>query len=235
VSENNNGLKKVLEELLAHRDSDGKPLTQQSMADKLNADNLPSLSGKPWSKYSVRRILKNLGLRTVTSASTASKKKPPRPKARKKATARKTTPVRSSKKKQLPDETALKASSPLMQWNYYESIRGVFEELTKEPCSSESLADQLNARKILTADGQSWDVASVSRVLKVLKPQTTAVQIDDAEIRERIKQGVYDTDTERFVALPVEKKGKKEKRAKKEKPKKKNKKKGGGKAKKSKK
>ncbi|MCB1904347.1 MAG: hypothetical protein KDI18_09710, partial [Gammaproteobacteria bacterium] len=54
--------------LLSIRDENGQGLTQQGMADKLNADGILSLTGQPWSKYSVRRILKKLELQTEISA-----------------------------------------------------------------------------------------------------------------------------------------------------------------------
>lgn len=46
--------------LIAYRDQDNKPMTQQAMADALNAEGVPSLSGQAWSKYSVRRMLNKL-------------------------------------------------------------------------------------------------------------------------------------------------------------------------------
>lgn len=46
--------------LIAHRDEDNKPMTQQAMADTLNAEGVSSLTGQAWSKYSVRRMLNKL-------------------------------------------------------------------------------------------------------------------------------------------------------------------------------
>jgi hypothetical protein len=62
VTQQNDELETYFSELVAHRDENNKPMTQQAMADQLNAKGVPSLSGKPWSKYSVRRMLNKLSL-----------------------------------------------------------------------------------------------------------------------------------------------------------------------------
>lgn len=58
-------LRERFKALTAHRGKDGKPYTQQEMAEKLNKDGVLSLSGKSWSKYSVRRILRKLELESL--------------------------------------------------------------------------------------------------------------------------------------------------------------------------
>jgi len=60
LSEIDQALRAHFDRLLSVCAADGKPLTQQAMADQLNQANIPSLSGRPWSKYSVRRILRKL-------------------------------------------------------------------------------------------------------------------------------------------------------------------------------
>ncbi|MCP4289430.1 MAG: hypothetical protein GY792_34255 [Gammaproteobacteria bacterium] len=174
--------------LLATRNKNGQGLTQQGMADKLNADKVLSLTGQPWSKYSVRRILKKLALQTESSSS-QTKSNPSR-----------VTPVTENTERDLDEH------SPLRQWSYYESIRGVIEELTAKPYKVKDLAKQLNAREIVTSDGQPWDESAVSRAVRTLKPSNNGVQSSDDEIRISIKQGLYNTEFERFIAVPVEKK-----------------------------
>ncbi len=106
------GEKRVrLQKLAASRDGNGKGLTQQPMADTLNTEGIPSLLGKPWSTYSIRHTLKKLDLQS---------------------SAKTTRPRRSvstaSPSLAQPEEMVehkLKQTSPLMQWNYYESIRWV--------------------------------------------------------------------------------------------------------------
>ena len=122
MTEQSEKLKTYFAEFIAYRDKNDKPMTQQGMADKLNSKGVGSLSGKPWSKYSVRRMLNklNLGETAVVAKSTRSKGK----------------------------TTAAKGAS-----------------------------------------------------------------LSDDEIRARIKKGVYDTDEERFVALPAADKGKQKKGA----------------------
>lgn len=203
--------------LLAVRNEDGQGLTQQGMADKLNADGVLSLTGQPWSKYSVRRILKKLSMQTEASASQAKSSFSPSP----------VTLSAEQKERDLDDK------SPLRQWSYYESIRTVVEELTAKPYTAQDLAQQLNERNVATSDGKPWDDSAVSRALRTLRPSNTGVESSDDEIRNRIKQGWYDTESERFIAVPKgkkarkklsassdtkpEKKQKKEKKAKKEK------------------
>ncbi|MCB1760237.1 MAG: hypothetical protein KDI68_10730 [Gammaproteobacteria bacterium] len=194
-------LRPMFTELLAYRDDEAQPLTQQGMAEKLNADGVLSLTGQPWSKYSVRRILKKLGMQTATSASQG----------------RAAPPV------VMVSEHQLDENSPLRQWGYYESIRGVVEELTADNYTPQSLAKALNAREVATIDGSAWDKQSVERVLKTLKPSDAGNEFSDDEIRQRIRQGHYDTATERFVAVAVKaeksKENKKEKKGKKSKKK----------------
>ena len=119
-------MRPLFTELLAVRDENDQGLTQQGMADKLNTDGVLSLTGQPWSKYSVRRILKKLGLQTVTSATQGRAAPPP--------------PVI------LANEHQLDENSPLRQWGYYESIRSVVEELTADNDTPQSLAKALNER-----------------------------------------------------------------------------------------
>jgi len=115
-----NDLKPIFEKLTSYRDKEGRPLTQQAMADRLNADGVLSRTGQVWSKYSVRRLLKSLTLQAM-----------------------------------IPDGKKIRADTP---------------------------------------DS---------------RPAGTA--IDDDEIRSRIKQGLYDTPTERFVAQAIVTQGKKSK------------------------
>jgi hypothetical protein len=206
VEESVEKMRPLFIELLAFRDAEDQALTQQGMAEKLNADGVLSLTGQPWSKYSVRRILKKLGLQTATSASQGRAAPPPPPAV-------------------IVSDHQLDENSPLRQWGYYESIRGVIEELTADSYTPQSLAKALNAREVATIDGTAWSKQSVERVLKTLKPSDAGNQFSDDEIRQRIRQGHYDTATERFVAVAVKseksKEGKKEKKGKKGKSKKK--------------
>lgn len=96
------------ERLLAIKDPEGQGLTQQGMADTLNGEGVLSLTGQPWSKYSVRRILKKLELQT--EASIIQAKNQPAP-----VSSNRAAPSR---------EPTLSANSPLRQWSFYESIRG---------------------------------------------------------------------------------------------------------------
>ncbi|HHH38055.1 MAG TPA: hypothetical protein ENK50_00555 [Sedimenticola sp.] len=198
MTDRDEAIRKRFQELTAVRDSKGNALTQQGMADTLNEEGFPSLSGQPWSKYSVRRVLKNLSLQGTASSS------PPQRQAgrsrRKEPPAAPSTPV-------LPDEEPvtqeprLKDSSPLMQWNYYESIRDVITDLAGRH-SEKEMAGRLNEMEVPTADGKPWRVETVSRVLKVLNP-SSQVQISEEVIRDRIRMGWYDTETERFIAVPA--------------------------------
>lgn len=113
-------LEKHFVQLVAHRDENGKPMTQQAMADKLNSEGVLSLAGKSWSKYSVRRMLNKLNLNESPEAG---------------------KPTRS---------------------------------------------------KAVKAGGKSTNLS-------------------DDEIRARIRKGLYDTDEERFIVLPVADKGNKQK------------------------
>ena len=137
MTEQSEKLKKYFDELIEYRDENNKPMTQQGMADKLNSKGVQSLSGKPWSKYSVRRMLTKLN--TAGSAVVA---------------------------------------------------------------------------KSTRSRGKTATAKSAS--------------LSNDEIRARIKQGMYDTEEERFVALPASSKGKGKgkKAAQAEKPDKKKKKKG---------
>jgi len=82
------------------------------------------------------------------------------------------------------------------------------------------MADRLNADGVLSRAGQPWSKYSVRRLLKSLTLQAmipsgkqikantsdnrpVGTAIDDDEIRSRIKQGLYDTATERFVAQTI--------------------------------
>jgi len=179
--------------LLAVRNEKGQGLTQQGMADKLNADGVLSLTGQPWSKYSVRRILKKLELQTEASAGQVKSS----------STFSRTVAATEQKERDLDEK------SPLRQWSYYESIRGVIEELTAQPYTVQDLAQQLNERKIATSDGKLWSESAVTRALRTLKPSNTGVQSSDDEIRSRIKQGWYDTESERFIAVSKGKKASK--------------------------
>lgn len=177
-------LKPLLEKLIALRDAEGNGLTQQAIADKLNADGVLSLTGAAWSKYSVRRILKKMNLQTAISA-TQFDVPEPQPAARRKP------------------EGALRADSPLRQWSYFESIRDAIEKLTSKPYTPKDLAAKLNKRQVPTLDGRSWTTDSVTRALKVLSPDATRSMPDDDEIRENIRRGLYDTDREQFVSVRV--------------------------------
>ena len=176
--------------LLEIRNENGQGLTQQGMADKLNADGVLSLTGQPWSKYSVRRILKKLDMQTEASASLAKNNPVP------------SHPTIAAEHK----ERDLDENSPLRQWSYYESIRGVIEELTENPYTVQDLVQQLNERKIATSDGKLWSEAAVTRALRTLKPSSSSGQSSDDEIRNRIRQVWYDTESERFIAVPKTKK-----------------------------
>ena len=55
-------LRARLAELLSQQDQDHKEFTQQKMADRLNEEGVASPSGKPWTVYSIRRIMKKLEL-----------------------------------------------------------------------------------------------------------------------------------------------------------------------------
>ena len=180
--------------LLSIRDENGQGLTQQGMADKLNADGILSLTGQPWSKYSVRRILKKLELQTEISANQSKSSFTPSYQSA----------AAESKERDLDEH------SPLRQWSYYESIRGVIEELTAQPYTVQDLVQQLNERQVATTDGGQWSESAVTRALRTLKPNNNSIQSSDDEIRNRIRQGFYDTESERFVALPKEKKDKKQ-------------------------
>lgn len=177
--------------LLTVRNENGQGLTQQGMANRLNADGVLSLTGQPWSKYSVRRILKKLNMQTEISAS-QSKNDP--------TTGDATIAAGEYRERDLDE------NSPLRQWSYYESIRGVIEELTAKPYTVQDLARQLNERGVATTDGAPWNESAVARALRTLKPSDSSVQSSEDEIRNRIKQGWYDTASERFIAVPAEKK-----------------------------
>jgi hypothetical protein len=177
-------LKPLLEKLIALRDAEGNGLTQQAIADKLNAEGVLSLTGAAWSKYSVRRILKKMNLQTVISA-TQFDVPEPQPAARRK------------------QEGALRADAPLRQWSYFESIRNAIEKLTSKPYTPKDLAAKLNKQQVPTLDGKSWTTDSVTRALKVLSPDATRSIPDDDEIRENIRRGLYDTDTEQFVSVRI--------------------------------
>ena len=175
-----------LTKLAAYRDENDKGLTQQAMADTLNTEGVPSLSGKPWSTYSIRHILKKLDLHSSAKITrpgqTVSKASPP------------------SGQLEKVVEHKLKHTSPLMQWNYYESIRDVVEDLVKRYGSKKSLVEKLNKMGVATADGSQWNEAAVSRALRVLQP-TSAVQTSDDLIRQQIKEGRYDTEEESFICV----------------------------------
>ena len=175
--------------LLAYRDQNDKCLTQQALADTLNTEGVPSLSGKPWSTYSIRRILKKLDLHPSAGVIPSKQTVP-------KAT------LPPDEPEEVVVEHRLKQTSPLMRWNYYESIRDVVEDLTKRHHSVERLVGKLNKMGVPTADGSPWNETAVSRVLKVLQP-ISAVQagVSDDVIRERIKEGWYDTEEESFVCV----------------------------------
>ncbi|MCP4993787.1 MAG: hypothetical protein GY934_08380 [Gammaproteobacteria bacterium] len=191
MSEKETLIRARLTELVAYRDENDKGLTQQAMADTLNTEGVPSLSGKPWSTYSIRHTLKKLGLSSSTKitrpAQTVSKASPPSTQPEKEV------------------EHKLKDTSPLMQWNYYESIRGVVEDLVKKYDSNKSLAEKLNKMNVATADGSLWNEAAVSRALRVLQPtsavQPSDVQTSDDLIRQQIKKGWYDTEEESFICV----------------------------------
>jgi len=177
-----------LEKLVAYRDENDNGLTQQAMADALNKEGILSLSGQAWSKYSIRRILKKLDLNSPTQ-----KKRPGQ------STSNVSSPL-GQPEEEPAVEHKLKQSSPLMQWNYYESIRDTILDLMKKHGSEGSLVKKLNKTGILTADGSPWNEAAVSRVLRVLQP-ASSVQHPDDLIREQIKEGRYDTDEERFICV----------------------------------
>lgn len=177
-------LRPLLEKLIALRDAEGSGLTQQAIADRLNAEGVLSLTGAAWSKYSVRRILKKMNLQTAISA-TQFDVPEPQPAARRKP------------------EGALRADAPLRQWSYFESIRDAIEKLTSKPHTPKDLAAKLNKRQIPTLDGKPWSTDSVTRALKVLSPDATRSVPDDDEIRENIRRGLYDTDTEQFVSVRI--------------------------------
>ena len=188
-------LRPQFDKLLAIRNENDQGLTQQGMADILNAENILSLTGQPWSKYSVRRILKKLALQTEASANLTKSNPSLIPVA--------PTPAAEYKERDLDEH------SPLRQWSYYESIREVVEELTATPYTPQDLAKKLNEREVATSDGEPWDERAVTRALRTLKPSHNGVHSSDDEIRNRIRQGWYDTESERFTAVPVEKKEKK--------------------------
>lgn len=199
MTEADNTIQKRFEQLIAQHDEKGARLTQKTMADRLNAEGFPSLSGQPWSKYSIRRVLKNLSLQGTASSSPTrrSHRKP----VAKPAPAMPERPATEEEEKEVV-EHKLKDTSPLMQWNYYESIRDVIVKLTSKPYSEEKLAARLNKMAVPTADGNPWFASTVSRVVKVLSPSNT-VQTSEDVIRDRIKLGWYDTETERFIAVAV--------------------------------
>jgi len=188
-------LRAVFAKLVAYRDKEDKPLTQQAMADQLNADGVLSLSGKSWSKYSVRRILKKFDFQDSASITSGG-----RVKAKKEAI--------SKQSMKEPAEEGLKETAPLRQWSYYESIRAVVEELLQKPYTNESIARELNKKSIATTTGAPWDSTSAARAVKALGSKATPSQVSDDEIRDRIRKGWYDTEWERFVAVPVKKKKK---------------------------
>lgn len=186
MSEKEALIRAQLKKLAASRDENGKSLTQQAMADTLNTEGVPSLSGKPWSTYSIRHILKKLDLQSSTKTT--------RPK--------RSVSTASPSLAQPEDvvEHKLKKTSPLMQWNYYESIRGVVEDLVKRYDSNKRLAEKLNKMGVATADGSQWSETAVSRALRVLQP-ASAVQTSDDLIRQQIKDGRYDTEEESFICV----------------------------------
>lgn len=233
-------LRKVFVDLLKERDENGRKLTQEALADRLNADRVPSFSGNPWSKYAVRRMLKRLNLQA--------------PNARRSKNVEAAAAVMAQAVAEQGGTADLSDTSPLRQWGYYESIRGLFEELTSEPYTEKGLADELNQRGITTVDKKAWDQKSVTRALSALQSSANAspalLALDtlpsggapsDDQVRERIEAGYYDTDRFRYVAVARkgpklkkqaaaapeaaedkgEKKGKKEKEGKKKKGKKK--------------
>jgi len=183
-------LRPIFEKLIVLRDADGNGLTQQVIADRLNADGVLSLTGTAWSKYSVRRILKKMTLQTAISANQYDAPEPP-PESRKKS------------------DGGLKADAPLRQWSYFESIRDAIEKLASKPYTPKELAAKLSKRQIPTLDGKPWTNDSATRILKVLSPGTARSVSDDDEIRENIRQGLYDTDTEQFVSVRITGKGNK--------------------------
>lgn len=194
-------LRKVFLDLQKIRDADNKGLTQEAMAEKLNKDKVPSFSGNPWSKYAVRRMLKKLDLQSPNT-------RDPRTKAS----------IISS----VPAQTeaglvaGLSDSSPLRQWGFYESIRGIFDELTSGNYTEQGLADELNQRGITTFEKKTWDEKSVARALTALRSSSNASSallaldalpsgelLSDDAIRRKIKAGDYDTEKERFVAVAI--------------------------------
>ena len=177
-----------LEKLTAYRDENDNGLTQQAMADALNKEGVLSLSGQAWSKYSIRRILKKLDFNSPTQT-----KRPGQ------STSNVPSPLGHPEEEPVV-EHKLKQTSPLMQWNYYESIRDTILDLMKKHDTERSLVKKLNRIGVLTADGSPWNEAAVSRVLRVLQP-ASSVQHPDDLIREQIKEGRYDTDEERFICV----------------------------------
>ena len=192
-------LRKTFVELMKVRDDDGKPLTQEAMAERLNKKKVPSFSGNPWSKYAVRRMLKRLDLNATGSS-------------RSRGAAAAMGNVQAT-----AEQVALAAlsdNSPLRQWAFYESIRSVFDELTSGEYTEQGLADELNQRGITTADKKPWDEKSVSRAMTALRsaanasPALLALEtipagelLTDDQVRDRIKAGYYDTGKVRFVAV----------------------------------
>ena len=201
-------LRKVFLELQKVRTADNKKLTQLEMAERLNKDKVTSFSGNPWSKYAVRRMLKRLGINGSSGSRAGA------------ALATATNPILEGGVAGLSD------SSPLRQWGFYESIRGVFDELTANAYTEQGLADELNQRGITTVDKRPWDEKSVARALTALSSSSNASSallaldtlpseeslIDDA-VRARIKTGYYDTNKERFVAVAVKGRAAKTKRS----------------------
>ncbi len=197
VNKNEVAIRKRLKELKAYRDDNDKGLTHQAMADKLNAEAIPSLSGKPWSKYSVRHLLRKLDQPTSNKNQADVAAPKTAVKAIKKSPVEQTGEVTEE-----VVEHKLKATSPLMRWNYHESIRDIVEGLMKEHESVKTLVKKLNKLGVPTADGALWNEAAVSRVVKALQPSTsTQLNASDDVIRERIKEGWYNTEEEHFICV----------------------------------
>lgn len=188
VSEKEALIRMRLEKLTAYRDENDNGLTQQAMADALNKEGVLSLSGQAWSKYSIRRILKKLDFNS-----------PKQTKRPGQSTSNAPSPLGPPEEEPVV-EHKLKQTSPLMQWNYYESIRDTILDLMKKHDTEQSLVKKLNKIGVLTADGSPWNEAAVSRVLRVLQP-ASSIQHPDDLIREQIKEGRYDTDEERFICV----------------------------------
>ena len=181
-------LRPLLEQLVAQRDADGNGLTQQAIADRLNAEGVLSLTDAAWSKYSVRRILKRMNLQTMISSTHHD--------------------IEATESGfQGRSEGVLRADAPLRQWSYFESIRDAMEKLSGKPNTPKELAAKLNKKQIPTVDGKPWTTDSVNRALKVLSPGTARSLPNDDEIRENIRQGLYDTENEQFVAVRIGGKG----------------------------